>query len=63
MTRVRPGAWLGPRGIAVGLAFSVAAGLLARSFDWQPVVAVLLIAFVLACALDWRAARRCRTAA
>ncbi len=56
MTRVRPGAWLGPRGIAVGLAFSVAAGLLARSFDWQPVVAVLLIAFVLACALDWRAA-------
>jgi uncharacterized protein (DUF58 family) len=55
VTRVRPGAWLGPRGIAVALALSLAAGLLARTYAWTAVVAGLLTAFAVACAFDWRA--------
>jgi uncharacterized protein (DUF58 family) len=55
VTRVRPGAWLGPRAIVPALVLSAAAGLLARTYPWPPVVAVLAAAFVLACALDARA--------
>jgi uncharacterized protein (DUF58 family) len=55
VTRVRPGAWLGPRGIAVLLALAVAAGLLAQTFPWPGVVAVLLVLFAFACVADWRA--------
>jgi hypothetical protein len=55
VTRVRPGAWLGPRAIAPALALSIAAGLLARTYPWIPVVSILLAAFVLACVLDARA--------
>jgi uncharacterized protein (DUF58 family) len=54
VTRVRPGAWLGPRALAPALALSAAAGLLARTYPWAPVVLVLLAAFVFACVLDAR---------
>ena len=55
MTRVRPGAWLGPRGIATAIACAVVAGLLARTYDWPAVVTAIGAALVLMCALDWRA--------
>jgi uncharacterized protein (DUF58 family) len=55
VTRVRPGAWLGPRGIALALVLALVAGLLARTFAWLPDVAALLALFVLACAFDWHA--------
>jgi uncharacterized protein (DUF58 family) len=56
--RTRPPAWLGPRGIALAVAFSLLAGGLAQAVAWPLAAAIGLIAFAALAVADARSSAR-----
>jgi uncharacterized protein (DUF58 family) len=54
LRRTRPPAWLGPRGIALAVVFSLLAGGLAQALAWPLAIAIGLVAFAAVAATDAR---------